>query len=457
MVRWLAILALTLAAALASAQRTWLGIYLREEKIGYSSLNESVVDGKRVSESLTVIDGTMLGQKLELRATGRTVYGVDGAPVRMEFENSSGGRTLRVDSEVVGGVLRAKSTFQGTTTTRDVPLPTDAPIKDDALGLVLAGDAAGTVRAFYLFDPNTLSFVKCEAVLKGPAKVTVGGKEFDATHIELRDPRSPMQVYVSAKGDLIKAVGPFGMELRPEDEERAKQIDGSADLAEASRIVPDRPIADYERTTRLTLRVTGADLSRLPSDEHQTVRQEGDAWVVEVHPPAPLTGEARVASDDVKWTTSDTRMPVGSARFLEIVREATEGAADLPEKVERLRRLVLTRVRANAGIGVLREADEVYDSAEGVCRDHAVLLGTLLRTAGIPTRLVSGLVYGDGAFYYHAWVEVRLDGEWYGVDSTRSPRRIDATHVKVGQGTIGQAFTSFLLDGARIQVLRSER
>ena len=59
-------------------------------------------------------------------------------------------------------------------------------------------------------------------------------------------------------------------------------------------------------------------------------------------------------------------------------------------------------------------ADEVLVSEVGICSDKATLLAAMLRSQGIPTRYVSGKVYGSG----HAWNEVYLDNTWISIDST---------------------------------------
>jgi transglutaminase-like putative cysteine protease len=68
-----------------------------------------------------------------------------------------------------------------------------------------------------------------------------------------------------------------------------------------------------------------------------------------------------------------------------------------------------------------------------------VLYAALARAAGLPTRMVAGVVYmpGDGgtpaAFYYHAWNEVWL-GAWIAVDPTFGQFPADATHVELVEG-----------------------
>jgi transglutaminase-like putative cysteine protease len=267
--------------------------------------------------------------------------------------------------------------------------------------------------------------------------------------VRIDDPRAPMTAYLSQKGDLIRAVGPFGMEMRPEPPEVAKNLGDGADIAFASAIPIESWPGFAER--KATFEFTGIDLSRLPSDAHQTVVKTDTGWRVTVHPgragPSPPPGP--------EWTAPDIRLQSDDPEIRKVAAEVA-GTGEPVERAERLRRHVLRTLRTNAGIGVLRDATEVLASEEGVCRDHAILLATLLRAAGVPARLVSGVVELGGSFYYHAWVEAYLEGAWVAMDSTRQPATVDPTHVKVAQGSVGDAFTSFLLDGARVRWVQGD-
>jgi len=61
---------------------------------------------------------------------------------------------------------------------------------------------------------------------------------------------------------------------------------------------------------------------------------------------------------------------------------------------------------------------ETLKAGFGDCGEHAVLLGALLRAAGIPARVVLGLVYvgPKKAYMYHAWV-MALAGDWVFADA----------------------------------------
>jgi transglutaminase-like putative cysteine protease len=88
----------------------------------------------------------------------------------------------------------------------------------------------------------------------------------------------------------------------------------------------------------------------------------------------------------------------------------------------------------NKGFGTaFGSATEVLSSRAGDCSEHAVLMAAMTRAVGIPSKLVSGLVYHEGGFAYHMWVEVWTGGGWYALDPTIGGGAVDATHIKLGE------------------------
>lgn len=83
--------------------------------------------------------------------------------------------------------------------------------------------------------------------------------------------------------------------------------------------------------------------------------------------------------------------------------------------------------------------DEILEIKKGVCQDFAHVLLQLLRTAGIPSRYVSGYICpnesglrGEGAT--HAWVEIYTPNQgWLGLDPTNNIWTMD-NHVKLSVG-----------------------
>ena len=66
----------------------------------------------------------------------------------------------------------------------------------------------------------------------------------------------------------------------------------------------------------------------------------------------------------------------------------------------------------------LPDVDETYLSEKGICYDYASLLAAMLRSIGIPAKLVKGYASYNPEVY-HAWNEVYVDGRWIVIDSTK--------------------------------------
>ena len=87
------------------------------------------------------------------------------------------------------------------------------------------------------------------------------------------------------------------------------------------------------------------------------------------------------------------------------------------------------------GTASVPNALDVLETRSGDCNEHSALYAALARAAGIPTKTVSGTIYIDGRFYYHAWNEVYV-GKWVAVDSAFGQMPADATHIKLIEGNL---------------------
>lgn len=85
----------------------------------------------------------------------------------------------------------------------------------------------------------------------------------------------------------------------------------------------------------------------------------------------------------------------------------------------------------------LPSAVEALARRRGDVNEHTTLFTALARAVNIPARPVAGLLYVDGAFYYHAWTEVWLDA-WVAVDPTLGQFPADAHHVRLAVGYLAR-------------------
>ncbi|MFQ3676582.1 MAG: transglutaminase-like domain-containing protein, partial [Fimbriimonadaceae bacterium] len=402
----------------ARSEGSYLGIFMQDRKIGYSSsrVSEEKVGGQtmRRTVSLTVMDLGMLGQRLNTTIQTTTVSTLDGQPRQMQLVVTSSGRTQNIEANFVGNQIHVVVDNNGALSRKTLTVPPGGRVVDDPVAAIAGDSAVGESREIFVLDPLTADLVKNTVTFVGPTPTTLDGRPIEARLITVSEPRATMRIFTDPKGDLIKVEGPMGMLMLPMSREQALADvgvdDRPIDLAEATLIRPDKPLGSIASIDRLLLRISGPDLNRVPSDSRQTVKADGDAWIVDLRRVEARTGpSARIAAarrDQPEWAKPSMLIPSDTARFRNLASRVVGSAETTVDAGRRVATWVFANMRSNSGIGVLRDASEVLDSREGLCRDHAVLCAAILRAAGVPTRLASGLVYQDGAFYYHAWVEV---------------------------------------------------
>ncbi len=114
---------------------------------------------------------------------------------------------------------------------------------------------------------------------------------------------------------------------------------------------------------------------------------------------------------------------------------------------------------------------EAFKSRRGDCTEYAVLLAALGRAAGVPTRMVSGLVYSrdfegqNYVFVPHAWVHAWTGSGWESFDAALGS--FDSTHLALAtsdDGNPSQLFAGMnlahelrLTSAARVRPRRNPR
>lgn len=128
----------------------------------------------------------------------------------------------------------------------------------------------------------------------------------------------------------------------------------------------------------------------------------------------------------INWQTKDK--PIVKAE--ELVHDKMTDS----EKLIALHGAVIRRVSydyqklAEVKADYLPDISRVWTLGKGICYDYASLLASMLRSQGMPTKLVTG--YSPNIKGYHAWNEIYLadEGRWVIVDAT-----FDAQILAAGQ------------------------
>lgn len=442
------------------------------KKTGYASSKETAVSNlpgvaKRV-ESYTLIRTALLDTPLDIQIRSVTELSANGRPVTLNYVMESNGRSQTVIAFFGPDKINVRVENNGQFTTTSVQIPAGARLVDDATSVVEAGKIKpGQPLKVFVLDPVTLSLIENTVLALGESGVEVRGLYARADRYEIRNVAATTTLFLGKNGNLVKLEGPLNMVMLPETKEAAMDMSKAtrADLAFGNALKPNKPINRVESTSSVSLKIEGVDLSSLPSDDYQKLTKINEKnWTLKVHPESALPAKrtqieksalpiSKLATAQAAWLKPSLHIPSNESRFKDLAKQIVGGETNSYRAAQKINVFVQSQMTTDAGIGVLRNANEVLDSKSGVCRDYAILTATLMRAAGIPTRLVSGLIYDNGQYYYHAWVDAFTGTKWVPFDSTRANLAMNASRIKLNQGNVEQAFTFKVMTGAKIQVL----
>jgi len=105
-----------------------------------------------------------------------------------------------------------------------------------------------------------------------------------------------------------------------------------------------------------------------------------------------------------------------------LAEELVQGLTNVKDKVEAIYQYIISNIEYDYGKIDAVDSRYVPDvegtliSKKGICYDYSALFASMLRSQGIPAKLVKG--YTDNVDGYHAWNEVLIDGQWVVIDTT---------------------------------------
>jgi len=438
--------------------------------------------GQATSRLDTVPDGFRMEDimSLELPALGQTGIANARTSVKLSPALVMESFEFTLDSEVgrfeASGTLRPDTTLEvtirsaGSEQNVSFRLP-QPPVMSNVVPIRIAMGGAlkvGETVRLPVFDPTSLSTrtVEVDVIEHDTLMVTdsvvldPGTGRWSSAHLDSIPAWRIAEVFggvrveswVDADGRIIRSSSPLGFSMERTEYELARQSQEDARLVDSSPIDDDVILStavqsnvdfeDVEQHDELRFRLTGVDLSGFQLDGgRQTLH--GDTLIVrrerwddvdagyqlpysfmdlrEALEPEPL-----IQSDDPRIRDLARSITVARAQWRQ---NPTEVAAQLTRSVYRMLEKSVTFSIPNAV--------QVLETKRGDCNEHTVLYVALARSLGLPARTAVGLVYVNGAFFYHAWPEVWL-GEWVAVDPTFGQIPADASHIRFVIGGLAQ-------------------
>lgn len=414
------------------AEGAWWGIYLQGHKVGFvhHSLRHEASSVAFRQES--VLHLTTLGEAQRIRTTAFGEMTREFSLRSLQFALDAGPSRLHLEAVAEGDSLRVTLSPKAEPTIIRGPVYLPIGLRTAASKAPLE---AGRIVRGPVFDPLTRTNGVLELKVIGLGSLP-GEPERAAWRIEESWRDLETVLWVDEEGRLLREEGPMGLVAIRESEAEAKRIaktDGW-DAVDAVSLRVERPLEDPRGRSALRVRLLGLPHGRIPAGGGQSADESG----ISIRKIAPAEmesytlpySEPDLASELAPTATIQADHPRLRSLAATIVGSEHDALTAVRLLVDWVHRYLRKTPTAS-----FPDAIEILDMGQGDCNEHAVLLTALMRAAGIPARVVGGLVYGDGAFLYHAWTDVWL-GRWVPVDAALNQLPADVTHIRLVEGDV---------------------
>lgn len=427
---------------------TWLGIYLNGQKIGFQH-----VTLKRHNDGFLITDEELLkvsmyGQEKRL-STYSTIKVGSGFDINaFQFELRTRDQTMTVEGNYWNDTLYLQVSDGNFVKKKAIPISGPKLIMPGTFMAMLMTQQVKPGK-YLIFDPSTFTLDTATVNYVGQRDAEVNGKRVKCKLYSLSYIGTETIYWVYDNGKIARVEMPMHMTAKEESAKEAKSIGAPMDILSFYSIRVNREIPSDAHEVKLHLDGINPKLFDLDFGP-QYLTASGDTWA-EVR--VTLTGRKTELADSVPYLSSDEFIQSDAEAIKEKAAEITSGIEDDSERAYAIMDWVYNYLEKRPSVTVPSALD-VLKQGYGDCNEHSVLFAALARAAGIPTEVVVGLIYQGGAYYYHAWDAVYVDGQWIFVDPIFYEFPASARHLMLKRGGIDkQSEIVSIIGNLKIEVM----
>lgn len=443
---------------------TWMGIYFGQAKVGYASyrIDKAAYKGKSgyKLESTSVTHLLLLGEEVGQDVNSTAYLNDKFEPLEETFKMSSSGHTTTITARFGPNEITAEVESEGKKSTKKIPIPKDSKIVGDSTYFSGMNLKVGDKLDIKYFNPLSLSLDDVHLEVLRQEELKLGNEIFSAFVIKSQTALGDMTCWQDSNGELLKVVALMGITMvrEPKDVAMSTPDAGTytppSDLAVATS-APTTTEIPYPRQVRhMKITLSGlTDKALIINDTRQKVMPvESEKPVAQYEITARQYQPLGAASLPIskpeleKYLSDGPYVQPTDPEIVSAAKQIVGGEKNSYKAASMIRAWIHAEMQSKSDIGILRSSVDVLHAKTGVCRDYAILYTALARAAGIPTKLVAGLVFWKGGFYYHAWAESYI-GEWIPMDATLPTDLVDATHIKLAEGDATAMFDMIKIMG----------
>ena len=413
----------------------WYEVYLGGGKVGYVS-DIMQKDGDVIkSRNEFVMQIKRAGQSIEITVEQETKEKISGELIEFSTETKMAGIPMLKKGRVEGEelVVYEKQFISG----KETRYPFD-PEGGMSWGLrkqVMENgfQEAGKTYELKVYSPDMgmKKPVKAKIICFGEKPIQIGEKKIKAYEVdmELKSPFGSMitKSWFDENCVALKTVmnmGGMKISIIEVPKKKAKKMEEEAHELLLSSVVPlDAAVPNSDKNTFIMKAIKGKWSAKLFEGNGQKIEKINDNSIRVIVDQSLKKKKVEGETDLKPFLSSSVYLDTDDLLIQKLAKKGKGKAKTSQEIANKLTKFVF-RYMSNKNYEVgFATASEVARNKAGDCTEHSILLAALGRALGIPSRVVTGLVYADefedqkDVLVYHMWTQFYIDEQWVNLDS----------------------------------------
>lgn len=425
----------------------WLSVYLLGQKVGYGHTYTKDVDfnGEDCYEEYTemMVKINRGGMELTSTATSKAYVSKDFTPRYFKSAEKLSNIEKTTEGKIENRKLKVKIIMGEQTIEKEIDFPENTYLDDSISDVIkFKGIEEGKEYSLNIFLKEALKIIQTKVKIEGKENVKINDKEIEGIKINTEMLGIQTITFVDKNYRIIKSeYKDLGMVLLATAKEEALNIpiaSNEEDILALSSIESNVKF-DKKYIKKLRVKIKHTDFAKIRKNLIEGSRQKFiEKNVLEIN----SEGVIKEQLENKKFVEGTFYEQADDKDIINTAKEIKGKEKDSYKISKKIMEWVYKNInKKNFNIG-FAGAKEVLNSKEGDCTEHSVLMSALLKSLGIPTKVVGGVVYFNGRFYYHMWVKVFVaEGTrqtWINMDPTLNQAPADATHIKLAEGILNE-------------------
>lgn len=425
----------------------WTGIVFNGAKVGFShfslSPSKSAPDRFDIrSEAALCIRFLMFDKKINLKS-----YDQVGRDLSLEcfsYEYDLDGNWMKLNGRLADNQLEVDIETRGQKRRQTIPVKGKLyPTSIIGLYPAMHGLEIGRSYTYKVYDGGTQTVSPVEQkILTYEESDLFPGQAFKiSTRLHGQevttwmDPKGKPLLEMSMRGVIISELESKSTAMRYLTQ---AAINKEETLLDFSLIKSDIIISNPRQVKFMKIAFSGIDKNmNMPVDERQHCERKENEVLCRIFSQIE-DGDGLIKSRNDGWAKQYLQPSYIVPSHNRLIQQTAKEIVSSSDITHQQILLLLVWIKENIKqepVDVFTALD-VLDGKKSECQGLALLYTAFARALGIPTRVVSGILYSRRyqGFLYHAWTESLVNGHWIAVDPTFQQMPADATHIKFIEG-----------------------